>query len=116
MSRTPADVSKLSDDLLTGEEYGKRHFEALRNPRHPDPWPKRGGCMSLIESLDAKRLATLKARCALVGVALVESTDDHDRPVYVVSRWAMCKQLDSLAAVEQWLAMVTGAKPEGVAA
>jgi hypothetical protein len=36
MSRPPADVSKLSDDLLTGEEYGKRHFEALRNPRHPD--------------------------------------------------------------------------------
>jgi hypothetical protein len=64
--------------------------------------------MPLIESLDAKRLATLKARCALVGIALVESTDDHDRPVYVVSRWAMCKQLDSLAAVEQWLLRVTG--------
>jgi hypothetical protein len=64
--------------------------------------------MPLIESLDAKRLATLKARCALEGVALVESTDDHDRPVFVVSRWAMCKQLDSLSAVEQWLMRVTG--------
>jgi hypothetical protein len=39
---------------------------------------------------------------------LVESTDDHDRPVFVVSRWAMCKQLDSLSAVEPWLMRVTG--------
>lgn len=55
-----------------------------------------------------KKVATLKARCALAGVVLIESTDDRDRPVYIVSRWAMCKQLDSLGAVEQWLERVTG--------
>jgi len=64
---------------------------------------------------DPKRLATLKARCALAGVALIESTDDRDRPVFVVSRWAMCRQLDSLEAVERWLVMVTGKPVEASA-
>lgn len=58
--------------------------------------------------IDEKRESTLKARCALAGVALVASTDDHDRRVYVVSRWAMCKQLGSLDEVEQWIARVGG--------
>lgn len=56
----------------------------------------------------AKRLATLKAECALAGVALVESTDDRDRRVYIVSRWAMTRQLDDLDQVAAWLARVTG--------
>lgn len=36
MSHLPVDVSRLPDDVLTGEEYGRRHYEALRNPKHPD--------------------------------------------------------------------------------
>jgi hypothetical protein len=67
--------------------------------------------MTSAPQVDPKRLATLRAACALAGVALVESTDERDRPVFIVSRWAMCKQLPDLDAVEAWLARVTGAKP-----
>ncbi|MCB2001695.1 MAG: hypothetical protein KDH18_03345 [Rhodoferax sp.] len=49
-------------------------------------------------------------------MTLIPSTDDRDRRVYIVSRWAMCRQLDSLEAVEQWLEMVTGKAVEAAAA
>ena len=65
---------------------------------------------------DPKREATVTARCALAGVTLIPSTDDRDRRVYIVSRWAMCRQLDSLEAVEKWLEMVTGKAVEAAAA
>lgn len=64
----------------------------------------------------AKRLDTARARCALAGVVLVRSTDDRDRPTYIVSRWGLTKQLDSLDAVEKWLEMVTGQRAEVAAA
>lgn len=57
---------------------------------------------------DAKAFENLRARCALAGVALTQSTDDHDRAIFIVSRWAMCKQLATLPDVEAWLKMVTG--------
>ena len=60
----------------------------------------------------AKRLATLKAECALAGVALIESTDDRDRPVFIVSRWSMTRQLDDLDHVAAWLSRVTGSAVE----
>lgn len=56
----------------------------------------------------AKHLATLKARCALAGVALTESTDDHGRPVFVASRWALTRQFESLNDLDQWVDRVTG--------
>ena len=58
----------------------------------------------------AKQLATLTARCALAGVTLIETTDDHGRPAFVVSQWAQCRQFDSLQAVEAWLSHVIGAR------
>ena len=57
---------------------------------------------------DDKAVATLIARAALVGVALVRSTDDHDRPVFVASRWGLTRQLDSAEAVEKFLKLVGG--------
>jgi hypothetical protein len=57
---------------------------------------------------DAKAFENLRARCALAGVALTRSTDDHDRPMFVVSRWALTKTLPDMASVAQWLTMVTG--------
>ena len=57
---------------------------------------------------DSKLLANLTARCALAGVALVQSTDDRGWKVFIVSRWALTKQIDSLDAVESWLNRVTG--------
>lgn len=57
---------------------------------------------------DAKTVATLQARCALIGVQLVRSTDDRDRPTFIASRWGMTRQLDSVEAVEQFLARIGG--------
>lgn len=59
-------------------------------------------------TVDDKAVATLIARAALVGVALVRSTDDHDRPVFVASRWGLTKQLGSTEEVEAFLKLVGG--------
>jgi hypothetical protein len=61
------------------------------------------------EAAIGKAFANLQAECALAGVALVQSTDDRGQRVFVVSRWAMARELPSLAAVSTWLRMVTGA-------
>ena len=55
-----------------------------------------------------KRLATLQARAALAGIVLTPIDDDAGRQVFIVSRWALCTQLDSLDAVSIWLDRVTG--------
>lgn len=60
---------------------------------------------------DAKRLATATARAALAGVTLHATTDDTDRRVFVVSRWALTRTLDTLDDVEHWLDTITGNKP-----
>jgi hypothetical protein len=61
---------------------------------------------------DQKRLATLRARAALAGVTLYQSTTDTGQPCYIVSRWALTRQLESLDAAEHWLDQVTGVKHE----
>jgi len=57
-----------------------------------------------------KRLATLRARAALAGVTLYAIDDDRGKPVFIVSRWELTRQLDSLDAVEAWLNLVTEAQ------
>lgn len=59
---------------------------------------------------DSKRFTTLRARAALAGLVLYQSTDDKGRTVYVVSRWALTKLLDTLDATEIWLDAVTGVR------
>lgn len=59
-------------------------------------------------TVDPKVFATLQARCALLGVALQRSTDDAGREVFIVSKWALCRQLDTPAAVERFLRQVGG--------
>ena len=61
-----------------------------------------------------KAFATLQARAALAGVVLHRASDDHGRAVYIVSRWSLTRQLDSLADAADWLDRVTG-KPVEVA-
>jgi len=56
----------------------------------------------------AKRLATLTARCALAGTTLNPIEDDHGKIAYVVSRLALTRELADLDTVECWLVMVTG--------
>lgn len=56
-----------------------------------------------------KRFATLQARLALRGYVLVRSTDDNGGPLYIVSRWALTKQMAGLSEVEQFAERVAPA-------
>jgi len=57
-----------------------------------------------------KQFATLQARAALAGVILYRVDDDHGDEVFVVSRWALTRELRSLEEVEEWLDLATGRK------
>ena len=64
-----------------------------------------------MSTITDKQLATLQARCALAEVALHQLENDHGQKVYVVSRWALTRELADLNAVASWLDRVTGVKP-----
>ncbi len=57
-----------------------------------------------------KALDTLRARCALLGIVLAITENDHGRPLYVASRWAMTKAFSSLEEVGAWLSEVEGGR------
>ena len=57
-----------------------------------------------------KQLATLHARCALAGVTLHQIENDHGKTVYIVSKWALTRELADLDAVSAWLEKVTGVR------
>lgn len=58
-----------------------------------------------------KAFETLRAECALV-----RSVDDRGRECFVVSRWTLTRELPDLAAVAEWLAMVTSKTAKAPAA
>ncbi|MEO8022098.1 hypothetical protein [Polaromonas sp.] len=55
-----------------------------------------------------KRYATMQARAALAGVTLQRIEDDRGREVFIVSRWAMTREIATLDDVEAWLARIEG--------
>ena len=55
-----------------------------------------------------KAFATLQARAALVGVALSRIQDDRGIEVFIASKWALTKELATLAEVEQLLVRIGG--------
>ena len=57
-----------------------------------------------------KLFATLQARCALAGATLHQLQNDHGSTVYIVSRWALTRELADLESVGVWLDRVTGVK------
>ena len=57
-----------------------------------------------------KQFATLQARCALAEVTLQQLENDHGNTVFIVSRWALTRELQDLDAVASWLDRVTGVK------
>jgi len=59
---------------------------------------------------DPKALATLTARCALLGATLHALSDDAGRAEFIVSRWHLTKSFGSLAEVEAWLTRFEGGK------
>lgn len=58
--------------------------------------------------VEAKRWATLQARCALAGLAVTRSHDDAGRAVYIASKWALTRQCADLDEVEQLLRTIGG--------
>ncbi len=67
--------------------------------------------MRPVPSTEAKAFAQLAAEAAYhAGAAIVPTTDDHDRPVYVVNQGALTQQFPDLAAAAGWLAATTGAQ------
>ena len=53
-----------------------------------------------------KRIATARARVALLGGVLHVIESDRGRPIFIVSRWCLTKELADIEAVEAWLARV----------
>ena len=58
--------------------------------------------------LEPKLVATLKARACLAGVVLHVTEDDRGAPLFVASKWAMTRQLSSVAEVEDFLRRIGG--------
>ena len=59
---------------------------------------------------DQKRLATLRAKAALSGHILHAIEGDNGQTLYIFSKWAQVRQLESIERAELWLAHVTGEK------
>lgn len=57
---------------------------------------------------DNKRFATARARAALMGATLHRIEDDRGRDVFIVTKWALTRELRDLDAVETWLDRVEG--------
>lgn len=60
-------------------------------------------------SADEKRFATLAARFALTGHALLRATPGDTRSPFYVMRWGWLKPLASLDAAEAFLSEIGGA-------
>lgn len=58
-----------------------------------------------------KPFANLRARCTLAGIVLSAIENDHGKTVYIVSKWALTRELPDLEAVSSWLQKVTGGRP-----
>lgn len=65
--------------------------------------------MAAHEPLDPKVVATLKAQAALCGVVLYHLDGDNGGALFVASKWAMTKQMGSVAEVEDFLQRIGGA-------
>ncbi len=58
--------------------------------------------------LDDKLFATLQARAALIGVSLIRSEDERGHEVFIVSKWAMTRELSNSTDVEHLLERIGG--------
>jgi hypothetical protein len=59
--------------------------------------------MSTATLVDAKRVATAKARAALRGIVLHQLADDSGRPEFVATQGAWTRSFSTIEAVEAWL-------------
>jgi hypothetical protein len=56
----------------------------------------------------AKRLSTLIARAALVGVIVHRIEGDFLHEVLIATKWALTREFTDMDALEGWLDRVTG--------
>ena len=63
---------------------------------------------------EPKRFATAQALAAFNGITLHKLDGDGGLPIFITTRWAMTKQLDTLDEVDAWLLRVIGKKGEVV--
>ena len=59
---------------------------------------------------DAKRLASLRARAAIAGIVLHAIENDCGKTVYIFTKWATTREIDSIGIAEMWLDMVMGVR------
>lgn len=59
--------------------------------------------MSPAAIVDAKRVATAKARAALRGIVLHQLADDRGRPEFICSQGPWTRTFTTIDAVEAWL-------------
>lgn len=64
-------------------------------------------CLNLMR---AKALYTLRAKCALAGIALHITEDDRGRPEYIVSQWSLTRSFNSVEELAAWVDRVTGGR------
>lgn len=57
---------------------------------------------------ETKTLATLTARCALVGATLHQVPAEAGHREFIVSRWHLTKSFATLDEVDAWLARLEG--------
>jgi hypothetical protein len=56
----------------------------------------------------AKRLSTLIARAALVGVIVHRIEGDFVPEIFIATKWALTREFTDIGALESWLDRVTG--------
>lgn len=62
---------------------------------------------------EQKRVATLAARAALLGVTLHHIEGDFIPHLFVVSRWSLTRDFTNLADLEAWIDLVSGTSARG---
>ena len=92
----------------------------MTHPKDESPSGQGGGFQKTLQSTNAaivapaenlgKPFANLRARCALAGIVLSAIENDHGKTVYIVSKWALTRELPDLESVSAWLQKVTGVK------
>lgn len=113
--RTPTNDETSTAGTVRGlrdqENTARSEYEAAGDdPATTSPKTRENATLRAVGTAEAdcKFFATLQARAALAGVALSRTEDDCGREVFIASKWALTKELASLAEVEELLVRIGG--------
>lgn len=65
---------------------------------------------ALVHALARKRVATAKARAALLGIVVHELRADDGGPEWIATRWALTRAFRSVDELAAWLDRVEGTR------